>query len=228
MCTYEPKLDMSVLYRGFDAPVTVEDCGRMCAPYNPSGKPFCCDICRAVPVAYHQEWAYLSANTDLWHKWRGDECSTEPVDPGEMLADTPDHLTLLACKGPAECQRDYRATSCRQFPFFPYVTDNYRFIGLAYYWDFEPYCWVLSQLDRVTENYRREFIATYDELFNLWPDEFESYAAMSEEARDYFGSQNRRIPVLHRNGGLYLVSPRNERITRTDWDKLRKFGPYKE
>jgi hypothetical protein len=226
MCAYEPKLDMPALYRGFDSPVTMEDCGQMCAPHNPNGKPFCCDICRAVPVAYRQEWTYLSAATDLWHEWRGDECTAEPVDPADMRAETPDHLTLLACKGPAHCQRDYRATSCRQFPFFPYVTENYRFIGLAYYWDFEPYCWVLSHLDRVTETYRREFIGTFDEIFNLWPDEFESYAAMSEEAREYFGGRRRRIPLLHRNGGVYLISPGSERLTATSFDKLRLFSTY--
>lgn len=144
-----------------------------------------------------------------------------------MRSETPDHLVLLACSGPEHCQRNYRATSCRQFPFFPYVTDNYRFIGLTYYWDFEPYCWVLSHLDRVTDTYRREFIATFDEIFNLWPDEFESYAAMSEEAREYFSGQNRRIPLLHRNGGLYLLSPGDERLRKTGFDKLRTFGPYK-
>jgi hypothetical protein len=227
MCAYEPKLDMAALYRGFDAPVTLEDCGRMCAPYNPNGKPFCCDICHAVPVAYHQEWTYLTDNTDLWHEWRGDECTAEPVNPAETRADTPDHLTLLACKGPAECQRNFRATSCRQFPFFPYVTEDFRFIGLAYYWDFEPFCWVLSHLDRVTETYRRGFVATFDELFNQWPDEFESYAALSIEARDYFSGQHRRIPLLHRDGGIYLLSPKNERMYKTTWDRLQKFGPYK-
>jgi hypothetical protein len=51
---------------------------------------------------------------------------------------------------------------------------------------------------------------------------------MSEEARDFFGSHNRRIPILHRNGGLYVVSPKNERVTKISQDKLRKFGPYKE
>lgn len=169
----------------------------------------------------------MAAKTDLWHEWRGNECAAEPVDPEEMRSDTPEHLTLLACKGPSECQRNFRATSCRQFPFFPYVTENYRFIGLVYYWDFEPYCWVLSHLDRVTESYRREFISTFDELFNQWPDEFESYAAMSEEAREYFNSKHQRIPLLHRNGGVYLISPGTGRLSSTTFDKLRRFGPYK-
>ena len=47
-------------------------------------------------------------------------------------------MLLLACQGPAHCQRPFRALSCRQFPFFPYITADDRFIGLAYEWEFEP------------------------------------------------------------------------------------------
>jgi hypothetical protein len=227
MSAYTPQLDIPSLYKGFNVPITGEDCGEKCAPFNPTGKPFCCDICRAVPVAYHQEWDYLSAHTDLWHKWRGDECAGESGNPHEMRIETPEHLTLMACKGPALCQRDFRALSCRQFPFFPYVTSGYRFIGLAYYWDFEPVCWVISHLNRVTDEYRREFIATYDEIFNIWPDEFESYAILSEEIREDYSGQKRRFPLLHRNGGLYAVSPGSEIIQRIAPEKLRRFGPYK-
>ncbi len=198
----------------------------MCSPHNPSGKPFCCDICQAVPVAYRQEWDFLSLHSDLWHEWRGDEYENEPVDPESLRSLTPDHLLLLACRGPEYCQREFRATSCRQFPFFPYITSDYRFIGLAYYWDFEPTCWVISHLDRVTAQYRQEFIDTYDRLFDIWPDEFDSYIAMSEEAREFFSGQKRRFPVLHRNGGIYRISPGNEKMTRTAPEELRRFGVY--
>ena len=69
-----PNLDVRALYDHFDAPVCNLDCGLKCAPHNPdgSGKPVCCDICQAVPVAYQQEWRYLQPHTNLWHLWRGD------------------------------------------------------------------------------------------------------------------------------------------------------------
>ncbi len=228
MSAYIPHLDIPSFYKGFNVPITSEDCGKECAPFNPTGKPFCCDICQAVPVAYRQEWDYLSAHTDLWREWRGDECTGEPVNPEEIRADTPEHLMLLACKGPHACQREYRASSCRQFPFFPYITSNFRFIGLAYYWDFESQCWVISHLDRVTDEYRREFISTYDEIFNLWPDEFESYLALSEEMREFYSTKKRRFPVLHRNGGIFSVSPDSERLQRFSLEQVRRFGPYKK
>ena len=230
MTEYFPELDVRALYDRFDSPVCDLDCGLKCAPHNPdgSGKPVCCDICQAVPVAYRQEWEYVKSRTDLWHLWRGDECAADPCDPAELQADTPEHLLLLACNGPSQCQRQFRASSCRQFPFFPYVTDDYRLIGLAYEWDFEPTCWVISHLDRVTAVYRREFIRFYDDMFSLWPDEFESYAALSEDMREAFSKQRRRIPILHRNGGLYLLSPKTERLTRAEFSDLKRFGPYRD
>ncbi len=222
-----PTLDIRALYDRFDAPVTAFDCGQKCAPYNPTGKPFCCDICQAVPVAYVQEWGYLQNRTDLWHVWRGDECAGEPVEPTLLTSQTPPHLMLLACLGPDRCQRPYRSSSCRQFPFFPYITSDERFIGLAYEWDFEPTCWVISHLESVTATYRDEFVRHYDDLFDRWPDEFDSYVALSEDMRAEFAARKRRIPLLHRNGGHYLISPAGERARRVEVSQFSRFGPYR-
>ncbi len=221
-----PQLNILSLYDRFRVPVTALDCGLKCAPHNPSGKPFCCDICQAVPAVYDQEWEFLRQNTDLWHAWRGNECNEEPVNPAVLQAETPEHMLLAACRGPAQCQREYRAISCRQFPFFPYISSDDRFIGLAYEWAFEPVCWVISNLGAVTQAYRREFIQGYDEILALWPDDHESYTNLSEDMRQHFASQKRRIPILHRNGGSYLLSPTSERLRRVDPDRFPRFGPY--
>lgn len=227
MYRFTPHLDIRRLYDRFNAPVTSFDCGAKCAPHNPSGKPFCCDICHAVPVAFHQEWDYLRQNTDLWHPWRGDECETEHTDPAVLKDEVPGHMLFLACKGPALCQRNFRSISCRQFPFFPYITADDRFIGLAYEWTFENVCWVISNLSAVTETYRGEFVHFYDEMFNRWPDEYESYAGLSEDMREHFARQKRRIPILHRNGGYYLLSPASERLRRVSPERFPHFGPYR-
>jgi len=64
--------DIRALYAGFDTPITALDCGQMCAPHNPSGLPFWCDICHAVPATYPSEWSALQPVTDLWHIWFGE------------------------------------------------------------------------------------------------------------------------------------------------------------
>ncbi len=221
-----PLANIRALYDGFNAPLTALDCGQQCAPRNPNGKPFCCDICHAVPAVYRQEWEYLQQNTDLWRAWRGDECPTGPN--GQLLqAESPEEMVLLACLGPQACQRPFRALSCRQFPFFPYVASDYRFVGLAYEWEFEPVCWVISNLGAVTEDYRREFIEAHDRLFALEQEVFENYAYHSERMRTHFAGQRRRIPLLRRNGGFYLLSPASERMTRVSAEELPKFGEYR-
>jgi hypothetical protein len=216
------------LYSGFNSPIAEFDCGKKCAPHNPSGKPFCCDICHAVPAAYKSEWNFLKANTDLWHAWHEGECKdTTSEEVAQLRADTPKNMILLACLGPSQCRRDFRAVSCRQFPFFPYVTSEYRFIGLAYEWEFEAKCWVISNLSCVTPKYREEFVHTYDQLFALFQEEFEHYVYHSELMRAEFISRKKRFPLLHRNGEYYLVSPKNERLQRISLERLPRFGVYK-
>ena len=221
--------ELRSLYDGFNSPIAEFDCGKRCAPHNPSGKPFCCDICHAVPAAYRSEWQYLEQSTDLWHKWRGDECDeTTPNEITRLKSETPKNMILLACLGPSQCQRDFRALSCRQFPFFPYVTSDYRFLGLAYEWEFESKCWVISNLSSVTQKYRDEFVRTYDKLFALFQSEFDQYAYHSEQMRDAFARRRRRFPLLHRNGTTYLVSSRSERLQRVNSDDLPRFGFYRD
>jgi hypothetical protein len=137
-------------------------------------------------------------------------------------------MILLACLGPAQCQRPFRALSCRQFPFFPYVTSDYRFIGLAYDWEFENICWVISNLGEVTDAYRQQFVETHDRLFAFSQEAFDSYHIHSEQMREHFASLRRRIPLLHRNGGFYLLSPASERLEKSPVKHLPQFGPYKE
>lgn len=220
-------LNIPALFAGFDDPICPIDCGSLCAPHNPSGKPFCCDICQAVPVAYTQEWEYLKAHTSLWHTWLGDECTVEPQDPLSLQQDTPEYMCLLACQGVEHCQREFRSISCRQFPFFPYITSNDRFIGLAYNWDFESTCWVISNLGQVSTAYRQAFIRTYDLIFSQMPEDYESYYCLSEEMREECSKQHRRIPLLHRNGKEYLISPASERLQLVKASQFRKFSVYK-
>jgi hypothetical protein len=222
-----PNINIRGLYDSFDSLVVPFDCGMKCSPHNPSEKPFCCDICHAVPAVYRQEWGYLKPSTNLWHEWGGDECESETGVLSSLDEETPDSMILLACLGPDQCQRDFRALSCRQFPFYPYITSDYRFLGLAYEWEFENVCWVISHLAQVTDVYRQEFIRTFDELFNTWIDEMENYAVKSQQMREMFAERRRRIPILHRNGGTYLLSPGSERIRRTRAENLPKYGVYR-
>ena len=223
-------MDFRGIYARFNDPIVPFDCGKLCSPHNPNLKPFCCDICHAVPAAYESEWRALGPVTDLWHVWRGDECANNEDSAArreKIESETPNGMLLLACLGPGSCERENRLFSCRGFPFFPYVTSDYRFLGLAYDWEFENKCWVISNLGQVTDVYREEFVRTYDHIFALFQDEFESYAVRSEEMREHFVGQRRRIPLLHRYGGYCFISPGSERVRGVEVSQLPRFEPYR-
>lgn len=222
--------DLRALYADFDAPIARLDCGRKCAPHNPNGKPFCCDICQAIPAAYLSEWKYFKTTTTLWHRYRGDECDAQAnrrSGRAQIEAALPKGMLSLACLGPQECQRNYRALSCRAFPFFPYISSKYRFLGLACEWEFESVCWVVSNLGAVTDRYRAEFLHTFGHLLALFDDVFENYAFHSERMRAHYAARGKRFPLLHRNGGACLVSPASERLERVDRSRLPRFGFYR-
>lgn len=215
--------DFSSFYARFQSPIARFDCGQKCAPYNENGVPFCCDTRHAVPTAYQAEWAYLRENTDLWKEW----APSDPQEKKRLQKETPNGQLLIACKGAAHCQRGFRSITCRAFPFFPYINSQGEFIGLSYYWDYEDRCWVISNLDIVTPEYRAEFIAAYEELFESYPEELESFRNHSAYMRKVFLQRRRTIPLLHKNGYFYKLSPGSEKIHRVAAQDLPKFGPYR-
>jgi hypothetical protein len=216
-------VDFSALYNRFQAPISAFDCGERCAPHNENGVPFCCDTRHAVPTAYDAEWIHLQENTDLWHLWQGRTAS----ETRSLQKETPDGMVLLECQGHRLCQRGYRAITCRAFPFFPYITRDDWFVGMTYYWQYEYACWVVSNLQVVSQEYRGQFIDAFEELFDKMPEERESYRQYSSTMRRVFSRWGRAIPLLHRNGKTYKVTPGNGRMRRVDVNKLPKLGPYR-
>lgn len=210
------------LYQGFNAPISDLDCGKKCAPYNEKGNPFCCDTHHAVPTAYQSEWIFLQLKTNLWHLWNGE---TQEVDT-QLREQTPQGMELIECLGHKQCQRDYRSITCRAFPFFPYIDSQMAFIGLTYYREYEQRCWVISNLDCVTDEYRKQFISTYDQIFHLVPDETHNFAYQSQQMRMIFSGDARKIPLLHRNDRYYLVDPQDEQMQVCQPDDFPMHDPF--
>jgi len=208
------------LYAEFDAPITSLDCGTKCAPYN-NGIPVCCDTRHAVPTAYSAEWHYLQVNTDLWHLWIG-ETHAETA----RLQDEAPHLILIECLGHQHCQRNYRSLTCRAFPFAPYLNSVGQFLGLTYYWEYEDRCWVISNLDVVTDEYRRQFVNAFERVFDQISGERDGFAQHSAEMRRVFAKDEQMIPLLHRDGGAFYVNPTTETLSPTQADAFPKYDPF--
>jgi len=222
MASAHNPVDIQKLYRNFDAAITSLDCGRKCAPYNEKGVPFCCDTNHIVPAAYLSEWSYYQSTTDLWHTWN-------PQDEQEysrLAAVLPENMILLECLGHLSCQRNFRSIACRSFPFYPYLDQKKEFIGLTYYWEYQDLCWVISNLDVVSDTFRDQCIQTFTDIFATYPDEVENYAYFSTQMRQEFARQNRAIYLLHRDGNIYPLSPKNESMSVCLPKELPKYGPY--
>jgi hypothetical protein len=216
-------MDFARIYAGFQAPIAALDCGDRCAPYNEDLIPFCCDTRHAVPAAYLAEWDYLRTNTDLWRIWQAEDAQ----ETARLKDETPDGQILITCKGHLHCQRDYRSITCRSFPFFPYINGHGDFLGLSVYWEYADRCWVISNLEAVTPQYRAAFIESFEELFRLMPVERENFSQHSAYMRRVFIKCRRTIPLLHRDGGAYKISPGSESLAPVPVEDLPKYGDYK-
>ncbi len=216
-------IDFSQIYQNFYTPVSVLDCGEKCAPYNERAVPFCCDIQHTVPTVYDEEWDYLKSNTDLWHELKEDEV----INFDSLQKDIPSEQILVACKGHHFCQRKYRAITCRSFPFFPYINHKGEFLGLSYYWEYEDRCWIISNLNAVTQVFINSAVTTFDLLLRKNPSELESFRFYSTAMRKEFERNQRAITLLHRNEYYYKISPKNGRLRKITNPKFQKFGPYK-
>ncbi len=217
-----PPAAYAALYAGFHTPLTALDCGERCAPYNEHGVPFCCDTRHAVPSAYQDEWEYLRLHSDLWHLWKGQA----PHETEQLIAQSAPGQVLIECQGHRLCQRNFRAITCRSFPFFPYITRQGEFIGLSYYWEYEQRCWVISHLTTVTAQYRDEFMRAYEQIFAAHPEDKENFRYHASMMRRVFSRWKRPILLLHRHGGFYEVTPRSGEMRPLDPADLPKFGPY--
>ncbi len=217
-------INFSQLYQEFNSPITEKDCGAYCSPYNEHGIPFCCDIRHAVPSAYHEEWAYLQAHTDLWQLWQPDNDTQQ--DAAEIKDQVPENQVLLACKGHHLCQRQFRTLTCRAFPFYPYFNSKEELLGLSFYWEYRFRCWVISHLDQVSQRFINQCISAFSKLFEAYPSEKDAFSLHSTIHRQQMIARRRRIPLLHKDGGLYLISPRDENLHPIVPSKLPKYGVY--
>jgi Fe-S-cluster containining protein len=208
------------IYAGFDSPVSRFDCGQYCAPHN-DGTPVCCSTQHAVPVARVEEWKFLKAHTDLWHIYQPGTKAGRTIKE-----DLPYDCRALECKGAACCERQHRSLSCRTFPFFPYITKAYEFAGLAYYWNFEDRCWVISNLQIVERPFIDEFVSTFELLFRRIPGELETFRDYSATMRRAFSRLKRAIPLIGREGGYFEVIPGTGEIRPAQVENFPKHGPY--
>lgn len=214
------------LYRIFSSPISVLDCGEKCSVYNENHIPFCCDTRHVIPLAYCPEWNYLAQSTDLWQLF-----SQNDIRELKHLKDKlPEDQVLIKCQGYQKCQRSFRSITCRSFPFFPYIDQRGKFIGLTYYWEFEDRCWAINHLETISPQFRDEFVSAFEYIFMNSNQEFSNFRHQSIIMRRVFGRKKRAIPLISRAASsqllFYKISPQNGRMRRVDARSFVKHGNY--
>ncbi|MGH6961305.1 MAG: hypothetical protein ACREE7_12530, partial [Dongiaceae bacterium] len=208
--------DFARIYDRFQAAISRYDCGRKCAPLN-GGEPVCCSTGHAVPLVQKAEWRLLKSRSDLWHKFKPYDSATRKI-----VDELHHSCTAIECKGVRHCERDNRSLACRAFPFFPYITHEGSFVGLAYYWDFEDRCWVISNMNVVDAEFVGEFVAAHEMLFVADPEEFDTFKQHSASMRRVFSRRGAAIPLIGRDGGYFNVLPKSGKIVPADPATLPK------
>jgi hypothetical protein len=202
-------------------PLCEIDCGLKCGPYNDYGVPICCDINQVVPAAFELEWEYLKDQTDFWSPWKSSNPHfydlEEEVQNGQVL---------IQCQGYQECQRDYRTLTCRAFPFFPYLDSKDTLSGMAYFPEFRSGCWIISNLDVVSQPYKEAFQGTFQELFAIYPDYLKDHADFCRYIREQAAEEHKKIVMLGFYGGAFLVDPLTEEKIQVEYKELSAFGPF--
>jgi hypothetical protein len=213
--------DFRRIYDIFDAPVSRFDCGRFCAPLN-GGEPVCCSTENAIPIVDRAEFALLQSRSDLWQRYR----ATDAVGK-ELVRDLHSSCLAVECKGVRHCERANRSLACRAFPFFPYIDREKNFIGLSIHWTFADRCWVMSNLEIVDAEYRRQFVEAHELLFEKDPDEFQLHVEYSASLRRVFSRKRLAIPLIGRDGSLFKILPHGGKMVPAKPSTLPKFGPYR-
>ena len=209
------------IYKKFQKPVSRYDCGRKCAPLN-GGTPVCCDTEHALPIVDKREWQFLQSRSDLWHLYlkRDAESRRERKD---MHRD----CRLVECKGARHCERENRSLACRAFPFFPYLTAEDEFVGLAPFWDFADRCWLMNNMQVVDREFVGQFVEAHELMFAADKEERAANAAQSATMRRVFSRWNRIIPLIGRDGEYLAIEPRSHRIRKASWREYVRHDAFK-
>jgi hypothetical protein len=210
------------LYQIFSSPLAEIDCGDKCGPHNDYGVPVCCDIQQVVPSAYQEEWAYLQRNTRLWRSW----VCPDPGEIRELQNSLQEGQVLIQCQGYQKCQRDFRSLTCRAFPFYPYIDGQGDMIGLAYYRDFREKCWVISNLDIVSQEYKIEFRNAFLRIFEIFPEGRAGYQDLSAYFTEQANQAGEDLIVLDFNGSVLLVETGKRGQIKGSYADLAAFGPF--
>jgi len=186
--------DIREFYRLLDEEIAEFDCGALCAPRNRNGVPYCCDVSKAIPLMYHEEYDYVRPRTRMWRPYR-------PKDPNEDLDEMEYHL-YVECRGPERCERPWRSIVCRIFPTYPYTDDGGRAIGLFFNTVLRDKCYLAGRPELIRPAFVRNHLTFWNLLFERHEGEKEFHAELSRRTEARHRRLGKPFTIITPTGSL--------------------------
>ena len=87
-------------------------------------------------------------------------------------------------------------------------------------------CWIISNLEVVSQAYKEAFRRTFQRVFDLYPEYRLNFASYSNYMRGKAGENDEKIVLLGFSGDTYLIDPETEQNYEVEYKELGAFGPY--
>jgi len=186
--------DIEEFYRLLDEEIAEFDCGAKCAPRNRNKVPYCCDISKAIPLMYREEYDYVRRHTAMWQPYR-------LKDKGEKLDELEYHV-YLECRGPAQCERPWRSIVCRIFPTYPAMDEDGRPIGLFFNTVLRDKCHLVGRPELVRPAFIRNHVAFWNLLFERHAGERDFHAGLFRQTQARYRRLRKPFIILMPTGTL--------------------------
>jgi hypothetical protein len=186
--------DIRDYYRLLDEEIADFDCGELCARRNRNRIPYCCDVAKAIPLMYREEYDYVRRHTRMWRPYR-------PEDPDEQLDELEYHVHV-ECRGPQRCERRWRSIVCRIFPTYPYMDEADRAVGLFFNAVLRDKCILVNRPDLIRTAFIRSHLRFWKALFERHEGEREFHVQLARQTEARHRRLGKPFIVLMPTGTL--------------------------
>ncbi len=167
------------------------DCGKLCAPDN-EGIPVCCENDYCVPVLYHEEFKWRRTDDKFWKRM-----PPKTKEIKKFIDESESYYVFSQCPGPASCVRSKRSFNCMTFPFEPHIDKKGEITGLSFGNNTDVECPLPNKPNKAfNRNYISNALTFWQELFELYPEEHETYMKESRKRERIAKKTGKHVRLL--------------------------------
>jgi len=170
------------------------DCGAKCSARNRNALPYCCDMTKAIPLMYEEEYEYVRHHSAMWRPY-------VPREPGEKLDELEYHV-YVECPGPARCERQWRSIVCRIFPTYPAMDEHGHVTGLFFNTVLRDKCVLAGRPELIRAAFIRNHVQFWNVLFERHAEEKAFHAALYRRTEARYRRLKKPLVIMQAEGTL--------------------------